>query len=69
MLIPPRKFSSVTSFPRLHPTSREPDLPIDDATLDLWKCDQLENTDALLRPCMYSACELLTLLKSELYAN
>ena len=42
------KFSSVTSFPRLHSTSQEPDLPIDDAALDLWKCDQLENADALL---------------------
>ena len=42
------KFSSITSFPRLHSTSQEPDLPIDDATLELWKCDQLENADALL---------------------
>ena len=33
---------------RLHPTLQEPDIQIDDAALDSWKHDQLENADALL---------------------
>jgi hypothetical protein len=33
---------------RLHPTFQEPDIQIDDAALDSWKHDQLENADALL---------------------
>ena len=33
---------------RLHPTFQEPDIQIDDAALESWKCDQLDNADALL---------------------
>ena len=33
---------------RLHPTFQEPDVQIDDAALDSWKHDQLENADVLL---------------------
>jgi hypothetical protein len=33
---------------RLHPTFQEPNIQIDDAALDSWKRDQLENVDALL---------------------
>ena len=33
---------------RLHPTFQEPGIQIDDAALDSWKHDQLENADALL---------------------
>jgi hypothetical protein len=32
----------------LHPTFQEPDIRIDDATLDSWQLDQLDNADALL---------------------
>ena len=32
----------------LHPTFREPDIQIDDAILDLWRRDQLENAEASL---------------------
>ena len=32
----------------LHPTLQEPVIQIDDAALDSWKQDQLENADALL---------------------
>lgn len=32
----------------LHPTFQEPDIQIDDAALDAWKSDQLENAEALL---------------------
>jgi hypothetical protein len=33
---------------RLHPTCQEPDIRIDDAALDPWQHDQLDNADALL---------------------
>ena len=33
---------------RLHPTFQEPDIQIDDAALDSWKHDQLDNANALL---------------------
>ena len=33
---------------RLHPTFQEPDIQIDDAALESWKHDQLENANALL---------------------
>ncbi|KAF8127258.1 hypothetical protein EV363DRAFT_1346345 [Boletus edulis] len=33
---------------RQHPTFKEPDIEIDEATLDLWMNDQFENADALL---------------------
>ena len=32
----------------LHPTLREPDIQIDDAILDLWKRDHLENAESPL---------------------
>ena len=32
----------------LHPTLREPDIKIDDAILDLWKRDHLENAESPL---------------------
>ena len=37
-----------TPFVSLRPTFREPDVQIDDAILDLWKRDQLENAEASL---------------------
>ena len=33
---------------RLHPIFQVPDIQIDDAALDSWKHDQLDNADALL---------------------
>ena len=33
---------------RLHPTSQEPDIQIDDAALDSWKHGRLENAEVLL---------------------
>ena len=40
----------------LHPTLQEPDIQIDDAALDSWKDDQLENADALLTAAIPESC-------------
>ena len=44
------RLSKQESIPlsRLHPTFQGPDIQIDDAALDSWKHDQLENAEALL---------------------
>ena len=44
------RLSKQDSIPlsRLHPTFQGPDIQIDDAALDSWKHDQLENAEALL---------------------
>jgi hypothetical protein len=52
-IIFPHRIQSLLS--PLHPTFQEPDIQIDDAALDSWKHDQLENADALLTAAIHES--------------